>query len=80
MAKGKDQAPLADEPSGGKFQQSRKEREFSVSFRQNRSYELYVGRTVVEFGPNGRQVLPESIIEHPDFKQVSGMFSVQEVR
>ena len=78
----KEQEPKAAEvqPSSGKFQGTRKQKEFAVRFRQNRSFELHVGRAVIQFGPNGEQWLPESVVQHPDFEQVRTLFSVREVK
>jgi hypothetical protein len=56
-----------------------KKKKFSVGFRQNRRFELYVGREVFVFEP-GRQslILPAEVVSHPDFLQVSQMFVVKE--
>ena len=56
------------------------ERRFVIRFQQNRSFELHVGGTVFLFAPNGTQEVPAWVVEHPDFKQVAGMFGVTEVR
>jgi len=55
-----------------------KERTFRVMFTQNRTFELHVGGAIITFLPNGVQVLPASVVDHPDFKQVAGYFAVTE--
>lgn len=57
-----------------------RERRFVIRFQQNRSFELHIGTTVYAFAPNGTQEVPAWVVEHPDFKQVAGMFGVTEVK
>lgn len=48
-----------------------------VQNRKNRSTELYVGRTMWAFLPNEERALPEWVIDHPDFKQMSYLYTVK---
>ena len=50
-------------------------------FRQNRSFELHIGRDVYFFGPNGTAEVPERVVKHRDFAEspVRKLFTVREV-
>lgn len=56
-----------------------KGKQYRVTFRQNRSFELHIRKTIYRFEPNGSLMLDESVINHPDFKQQSKYFIVNEV-
>lgn len=51
---------------------------FIVTFNQNRSYELTIGRKTIFFAPYSAQELTEDEINHPDFAQQSGYFNIKE--
>ena len=55
------------------------ESSFEVTFIQNRSFELKIGRKWYFFGPYGSNTLTQSEINHPDFKQQSVYFNVKEI-
>lgn len=61
-----------------KFEQSR-EVDYRLVFKHNRSYELHVWQSVFRFEPMGSLVVPEWVINHPDFKQQADKFIVKEV-
>jgi hypothetical protein len=65
------------------------EKLFDVSFRENRVYEIYIGREFFRFeGQRANPVLPEcysggvpeTIVNHPDFKIHSNRFNIIEKR
>lgn len=61
--------------------ETKKAKGYDVTFRQNRRFELYVGREMFTFDPNERSMtLPEDIVEHPDFIKVEEMFTVKEAK
>ena len=49
-----------------------------VQFRKNRSFELYVARKMISFGPHEEKRLPTWVIEHDDFRQVAHLFAIKE--
>jgi hypothetical protein len=53
------------------------ERKYAIMFRQNRSFELHVGRQTLFFGPYGIQDVGEDVIKHPDFIQQQQYFSIK---
>ncbi len=55
-----------------------KGKNYHVKFRENRFFELYVGRERYEFAPFGENILPEQVVEHDDFKQMRDLFCVVE--
>ena len=52
---------------------------YQVTFTENRSTELHVGRKTFFFGPYESNVLTKMEIEHPDFKQQSRSFTIKEI-
>lgn len=81
MAKEKHADNYDDESTGGaemKFEPSR-EKDFELVFKENRSFELHVGRSVFAFAPMGSNVVPEWVVNHPDFIQQSDKFIKREV-
>lgn len=93
MAKSK----IGTEPEGEKFEATRTtpnfkgglvEKKYTVYFKQNRPYEVYVGRELLRFDPCGinpvspakyRKGVPESVVMHPDFISEMQNFTVREV-
>lgn len=55
------------------------EKVFSVTFNQNRSFELKIGRKWFFFEPYSSETLTQAEINHPDFKQQSGYFNIKEL-
>jgi hypothetical protein len=55
------------------------EKKYCVQFRENRSFELHVGRKYFYIEPFGLAELTESEINHPDFKQQAGYFNIKEI-
>ena len=49
----------------------------SIVFRENRTFDLHVGRKMVTFGPRERKEIPKAWLKHPDFQQVAGYFVVK---
>lgn len=66
------------EPVKSTSQKKTKAKRYSVRFKGNRKYELYVGRKVWVFGPHETKELPEDVVNHEDFKQVAYLFTVRE--
>ncbi len=52
---------------------------YAIMFRENRTFELYVGRAYFIFPPYHQIVVDEDIINHPDFKQQEKNFSIREL-
>ena len=59
------------------YAQSRKK--YMIMFKENRSTELYVGRTYNRFEPYGQLEVDDDFINHPDFKQQEKYFAVKEL-
>lgn len=55
------------------------EKRFNVTFNQNRSFELKIGRKWFFFEPYTSQTLTQAEINHSDFKQQSGYFNIKEL-
>jgi hypothetical protein len=51
---------------------------YKVIFRQNRPFELYIGRNMYRFEPYGEKVLGEEEVKHPDFISHRNYFTVIE--
>ena len=71
------------EPIGtysGDMSRKKRVKQYHIRFQQNRSFDLHVGGKVYAFAPNGSLIVPKSVIEHPDFRQVAGYFGVTEVK
>ena len=66
-----------DDKSVTKFQASPKSAPtVKLTSKQNRTIELYIGRSVFTFAPFAHHVVPESVINHPDFKSEKDKFSI----
>lgn len=50
-----------------------------IMFRQNRKYDLHVGRNMVTFRGRELKKIPKAWLNHPDFKQASKLFIVKGV-
>lgn len=56
-------------------------KKYKISFNQNRSFELKVGRKMFVFRDGKKEhIVTEDIIKHPDFIQQKNYFSVKEVK
>jgi len=63
----------------GDFNIGKKSKKYEVTFRQNRSFELMIGRKIFFFlNGNRKAILTKNQINHPDFKQQARYFSVKE--
>jgi hypothetical protein len=51
----------------------------TVVFRQNRKFDLHVGRSVLVFEGREAKQIPKEWLQHPDFKQVAKYFVVKGV-
>jgi hypothetical protein len=60
-----------------KYSQTRKR--YMIMFKENRSFELYVGRGYYRFGPYEQLEVDEDFINHPDFIQQQKSFAVREL-
>jgi len=54
------------------------ERSFTVTFKENRTFELYIGRKPYRISPKGSITLTGKEINHSDFKRQSDYFVVKE--
>ena len=63
----------------GDMDRKKKEPMYNVRFQFDRSFELHVAGKIYRFEPHGSAIVPRSVIEHPDFKQVASYFGVSEV-
>lgn len=50
-----------------------------IKWRHNRTHELRLGHTVIEFPPFGSQLVPAWVIEHDEFKNQAQDFVVERV-
>jgi len=64
----------------GDMDRKKKEPMFSIRFQHDRSFELHVAGKVYHLEPHGSVIVPESIVKHPDFRQVAEYFGVSEVK
>jgi hypothetical protein len=48
-----------------------------VTFKQNRSFELKIGRSMYFFEPYGTLEIPEDELRHRDFIQQSSYFNIK---
>jgi len=55
------------------------EKKYQVQFRENRSFELHIGRNMYCFNAYGTLTLDEKEINHPDFIQQAGSFNIKEI-
>jgi len=51
----------------------------SVIFRENRKFDLHIGRDMVTFKARERKDIPKKWLKHPDWKNVSKYFVVKGV-
>jgi len=52
------------------------EKRYFLIFRENRTFELKVGRTIYLFGPHQSVEIPETVLNHPDFLQQKKFFII----
>ncbi len=64
----------------GDMDRKKNEPMFNVRFQYDRSFELHVAGKVYHLEPHGSVIVPKSVVEHPDFRQVAAYFGVSEVR
>ena len=48
-----------------------------VTFRENRKYDLHIGRKVITFMARETKEIPESLLKHPDWEQASKLFVIR---
>lgn len=54
-------------------------KEKNFTFRENRKYDLTLGRTVIIFTARETKSLPESLLQHPDWPQAAKLFVVKDL-
>ena len=59
------------------FAQS-KEKSYTIIFKDNRSYDLHIGKSLFKFGPKESKDVPEWVINHKDFENASKYFVIKE--
>ena len=57
----------------------KKRGKFVVMNKENRTVELYVGRTCIRLEPYGQAEVDHDFISHPDFKQQEKYFAFKEL-
>lgn len=57
----------------------KKTKEVTVTFRENRKYDLHVGRNMITFLARETKKIPADWLKHPDWKQASKLFVVKGV-
>lgn len=48
-----------------------------VTFKENRKFDLHVGRKLLTFKGREKKTIPKEWLDHPDFQQVNKMFIVR---
>ena len=56
-----------------------KGKEYSLTFKENRSYELHTRNSVIRFEPRETKTVSESVVLDPDFSQSEKYFIVKEI-
>ena len=56
-----------------------KEEKITVMFRENRKFDLHVGRYMITFRGRENKPIPKSWLKHPDFLQQSKKFIIKGV-
>jgi len=51
----------------------------SVVFRENRKFDLHIGRNMVTFKARERKSIPAAWLKHPDWQNVAKLFVVKGV-
>lgn len=59
------------------YSQTRKK--YMIMNKENRTVELYVGRSYNRFEPHGQLAVDEDFIKHPDFLQQEKTFAIKEL-
>ena len=52
---------------------------YVLTFKQNRSFDLHLGKKMISFGPKESIEVDESVVEHKDFAQSSKYFVIKEI-
>ena len=56
-----------------------KVKEVQIQFKENRKFDLHIGRSIITFKGNESKVIPINWLDHKDFKQVEYMFNIRRV-
>lgn len=56
-----------------------KEKLITITYRENRKFDLHVGRDMVTFGPRETKSIPVSWLKHRDFAQAKKYFIIKGV-
>jgi len=56
-----------------------REKMIPITFRENRKFDLHVGRNIVTFGPRKTKSIPVSWMKHRDFEQARKYFIIKGV-
>ena len=55
-------------------------KEVSLTFKENRAYELHIGRQIYRFEGRESKIVPRSVLVHKDFtERISKKFVIREV-
>lgn len=57
----------------------KKKETVTITFKQNRKFDLHVGRNMETFRGRESKAIPKEWLKHPDFKQVQKYFIVKGV-
>lgn len=50
-----------------------------ITFKENRSYDLHIGRKIITFGPRESKTVPVTYLKHRDFLQQRSKFNIKGV-
>lgn len=52
----------------------------TIMFKENRKFDLHVGRNMITFRGRVEKKIPASYLEHSDFKQAASLFIIKGVK
>lgn len=56
------------------------EKMIPVTFKENRKYDLHIGRRVIVFMSRETKEIPLSFLSHPDWEQAKDQFVIKKVK
>lgn len=62
-----------DEEKKVEKNKSKKEKKVRITFKENRAFELHIGREIYRFSGRESKVVPASLLEHKDFTEQTAM-------
>lgn len=52
-------------------------KQIAITFKENRKYDLHIGRDMITFKGREEKLIPRTWLAHPDFKQAANLFIVR---